>query len=425
MHMVRKIITLCLASLVTLTGISQQLTYEQYMQRVLNNNTALVAHSLDIEIAQAHVKSSKIHGDPTLSLEYGNNQDWDKDLGQSIAAQLSRTFTFGVRKSGIRLAHKELQATTAVFNDFLRNFQAEATIAYLEHLRAKSLWATAVKRQEYMRQLAHNDSIRYQRGDIAKSVWIESRLAAGLTHNERLEREAQLNNTAIVLGYYMGDMQNADSIKAAGNLQETAIELAPLDYYIEQAMANRADLNAAISNVDIAKARQKLNSARRRIDIQLSIGAEYNKSNPSFTKLKIGAAVPLKFSNLNNGARAMDIASVEQAQKQLTDTRLGIHSEVMQAYNNCRIADRQAATFTRDMLQETASLLESKREAYRQGEISFVEYIETERSDNMLQEEYINALFNSAASRVRLLQSIGLNTEENTTAISYTRHTRP
>lgn len=409
--MIKKIVATALLLTVTLAASAQQLTYEQYIQQVLSNNTALIAKSLDIEIAQASVKKSKVYNDPTLSFEYGNNEDWNKDLGQSIAAQLSRTFTFGVRTSGIRLAEKELQATTAVFNDYLRNFQAEATIAYLEHLRAKSLLSTAIKREEYMKQLAQNDSVRYMRGDIAKSVWIESRLAAGLTHNERLNSEALFKNTAIALGYYMGNMQNSDKIAAEGSLHETAAPLLSLDSYIEQAMENRADLSVAISKVDIAKAQQKLNSARRRIDIQLSVGAEYNKSEPSFTKLKIGAAVPLKFSNLNSGARAMDMAAIDQAQTQLADTRLSIHSEVMQAYNNCLIADKQAATFTREMLDETAELLDSKRKAYRQGEISFIEYIETERSDNMLQEEYINALFNSAASRVRLLQSVGLNTK--------------
>lgn len=409
--MIKKIVATALLLTVALAASAQQLTYEQYIQQVLSNNTALIAKSLDIEIAQASVKKSKVYNDPTLSFEYGNNEDWNKDLGQSIAAQLSRTFTFGVRTSGIRLAEKELQATTAVFNDYLRNFQAEATIAYLEHLRAKSLLSTAIKREEYMKQLAQNDSVRYMRGDIAKSVWIESRLAAGLTHNERLNSEALFKNTAIALGYYMGNMQNSDKIAAEGSLHETAAPLLSLDSYIEQAVENRADLSVAISKVDIAKAQQKLNSARRRIDIQLSVGAEYNKSEPSFTKLKIGAAVPLKFSNLNSGARAMDMAAIDQAQTQLADTRLSIHSEVMQAYNNCLIADKQAATFTREMLDETAELLDSKRKAYRQGEISFIEYIETERSDNMLQEEYINALFNSAASRVRLLQSVGLNTK--------------
>lgn len=407
--MTKKILSIFLMVFATATIMAQQLTYEQYMQHVLNNNAALVAQNLNIEIAQAQVKSSKVYNDATLSIEYGNNEDWNKDLGQSIAAQLSRTFTFGVRKSGIRLAEKELQATTAVFNDYLRNFHAQATIAYLEHLRAKALLETAKKREEYMTQIAHNDSLRFTRGDIAKTVWIESRLAAGLTRNNRLDAEALYNNTAVTLGYYMGNMENSAQITVAEKLEEQITPLNPIDEYVEQAMKNRADLHASVSNIEIAKAQEKLNRARRRIDLQLSIGAEYNKSEPSFTKLKVGAAIPLKFSNLNNGARLMEKSMIEQAETEYTDTRLKIHSEVIQAYNTCRIADQQMGTFNSGMLKETAELLAGKRRAYREGEISFIEYIETERSDNMLQEEYINTLFNNAVSRVKLLQSVGIN----------------
>ena len=63
------------------------------------------------------------------------------------------------------------------------------------------------------------------------------------------------------------------------------------------------------------------------------------------------------------------------------------------------------------MLADVAELLKSKRKAYQAGEISFVEFIETERSDNLIQEEYINALFNNAVSRVELLRSIGISKE--------------
>lgn len=407
--MTRRIIAIFTATIAITTATAQELTYEQYMQRVTENNTALVAHSIDIDIAKAAVKASKTYNDPELSVEYGNNEDWNKDLGQSIATQLGGTFTFGVRRSGIRLAEKELQATIAVFNDYMRNFHAEATIAYLEHLKAKALLTTAIKRETYMTQLAHNDSLRFVRGDIAKTQWIESRLAAGLTRNERLAAETHERNTAIRLGYFMGELNDAGNIKAAGNLEENHQPLLSIEEYVEKAMENRADLHAALSNVDIAKAQQKLNSAKRRIDLKLFVGAEYNKSEPEFTKLKVGASIPLRFSNINNGARNRDKAIIEQSEQQFIDTRLLIQSEVMQAYNECLMTDKQMNTFTRGMLDENAELLDSKRKAYRQGEISFIEFIETERSDNLLQEEYINTLFNKAASRVRLLQSVGIN----------------
>ena len=196
----KKSIFFLFAIAATVTATAQELTYDSYMQRVLENNTAIVAEAMNIDIAQAALKNSKVYNDPTLSVQYANNEDWNTDLGQSIAANLSRTFTLGVRRAGIRLADKELQATTAVFNDYMRNFHADATLAYLRHIRAKELQKIAANRESYMQQLAQSDSLRYIRGEIAKTVWIESRLAAGLTRNGRLQADAELRNSAIELG---------------------------------------------------------------------------------------------------------------------------------------------------------------------------------------------------------------------------------
>ena len=205
------------------------------------------------------------------------------------------------------------------------------------------------------------------------------------------------------------DVSNLDA--TVETLQELPTGILALDDCIEQALTNRADIDIATSNIDIARAQKKLNSARRRIDLELNIGAEYNDADPSFTKVKVGAAIPLRFSNLNRGARIMEQARIEQAQQELVETRLRVQAEVMQAHTNCRIAERQAATFTQGMMRETAELLSGKRQAYSAGEISFIEFIETERSDNMMTEEYINALYNRAASIVELMRSIGINSE--------------
>ena len=209
----------------------------------------------------------------------------------------------------------------------------------------------------------------------------------------------------------MGTMETSAINIAVEKLEELPAAIPSLDNCIEQSLANRADIDIATSNVDIARAEKKLNSARRRIDLELNIGAEYNDADPSFTKLKVGAAIPLRFSNLNRGARIMEQTRIEQAEQELIDTRLRVQSEVMQAHTNCRIAERQAATFTQGMMRETAELLSSKRQAYSAGEISFIEFIETERSDNMMTEEYINALYNRAASIVELMRSIGINSD--------------
>ncbi len=126
----KKTLTLLFIAISTISGtMAQQLTYSQYMEKVFTNNTALTAKQLDIDIAQAKITQSKVYNNPEIGIVYANNEDWNKKLGQSISAELSRTFTFGVRKAGIEVAKNESKETAALLNEYVRTLRAEATLA--------------------------------------------------------------------------------------------------------------------------------------------------------------------------------------------------------------------------------------------------------------------------------------------------------
>lgn len=419
----KNILTAILAIAATIAQ-AQQISYGEYMEKVLTNNIALTAQRLNIEIATANVKASKIHNNPTLGITYSSNENWDKKLGYAIEGELSRTFTFGVRSGRIAVAKQEQRETTALFEEYMRNFRADATIAYLEHLKAIAKQQIAADNEKDLAGVAHNDSVRYAKGDIAKADWLDSRMAAGLARNNRLAADAAVRSTAIRLGYYMGNLDNAEEIRGAGTL-ETEEPLYPVDTYIERATANRADLQAALCRVDIAEAARKFNAAQRRTDIDIKVGATYNRGaraeepfDPSFTTVKAGIAVPLKLSNLNKGARTADRLRVQQALQEAENATLVVQSEVKEAYNEYLYAIMQTQTFTQQMVKEMSEIVANKRKAYEMGEISFLDYISIERRQNEMSDSYIESLFNKAVSWVELQRATGCGMEFSTKPIN-------
>ena len=387
------------------------------MQRVFEGNIALAAKKLDIEIADAGVKSSRIYNDPTVTLTYTNNEDWRTGLGQGIELELGRTFTFGVRRSRIDLAESERRQTVALFEEYMRNFRADATIAYLEHLRAKMLLDEAQQIYKDLTEVANNDSICFNRGNIPQSDWLESRMAQGIARNGMLDAEAHLANTAIKLGYYMAKLDSAANLMGTGTL-EISEQAAPLEHYTTQALTNRPDLVVALSKADIATAMQKFNSAVRRPELDVTIGATYNIADPNFTSLKAGVAMPLKFSNLNKGAKIQDEVLVRQANMEIEEARLLVAADVMQAYNNFKYATRQSETFTGKMLNDMQQVVKGKRLAYELGEIPFLDYLIVERNQSEMRREHINALFNKAAAWVELQRATGFTMEFGAKPIS-------
>lgn len=399
------LLTLILAG--TIAG-AQDISYGEYMERVLENNIALTAKRMDIEIADASVKGSKVYNDPTLALSYSNNEDWNTGMGQGIELELSRTFTFGVRRSRIDLADSERTQAVALLEEYMRNFRADATIAYLEHLRAKMLLEEAAVIYNDLSEVAANDSLRFMRGDIAESDWLESRMAQGVAKNAMLTAEAERNNSAIKLGYYMGNIENADALNGTSTLEITE-QAAPVEYYTESAMTHRADLVVALGKADIAVASQKFNKALRRPELGVTLGATYNISDPDFTTIKAGVAVPLKFSNLNKGARLQDELLVRQANIEIDEARLVVAAEVMQAYNNFIYATRQGETFSGAMLNDMQQVVESKRKAYEMGEIAFLDYLIVQRNESEMRQQYIDALFGKAVAWVELQRATGFD----------------
>lgn len=399
------LLTLILAG--TTAG-AQDISYGEYMERVLENNIALTAKRMDIEIADAAVKGSKVYNDPTLALSYSNNEDWNTGMGQGIELELSRTFTFGVRRSRIDLADSERTQAVALLEEYMRNFRADATIAYLEHLRAKMLLEEAAGIYNDLSEVAANDSLRFVRGDIAESDWLESRMAQGVAKNAMLTAEAERNNSAIKLGYYMGNIENADALNGTGTLEITE-QAATVGYYTEAAMTHRADLVVALGKADIAVASQKFNKALRRPELGVTLGATYNIADPDFTTIKAGVAVPLKFSNLNKGARLQDELLVRQANIEIDEARLVVAAEVMQAYNNFIYATRQSETFSGAMLNDMQQVVESKRKAYEMGEIAFLDYLIVQRNESEMRQQYIDALFGKAVAWVELQRATGFD----------------
>ena len=392
----------------SLQTFAQNISYGEYMERVFKDNIALTAKILDLDIADAGVTGSKIFNDPTFAVSYTNNEDWSKGLGQGIEVELGKTFTFGVRRERINIAESERRQTIALLEEYMRNFRADATIAYLEHLRAGMIHTEALEVYKSISEVATNDSIRLIKGDIAESEWLESRMAQGVARNAVLEAEAGLCNTAITMGYYMNSLNCAENMRGTGTLEIDGLP-APIEEYISNALERRPNIIVALENADIAKAKARFNKAQRRPELDVNIGATYNISNPNFTTLKAGIAVPLKFSSLNKGERIIDATLAHQAEIEVSEARLQVEAEVMQAYHSFEFASRQAETFSSEMLNDMRKVVENKRKAYELGEIPFLDYLIVQRNENEMRHQYINTLFNKAVAWVELQRSTGID----------------
>ena len=182
----------------------EPITYKQYMHKVSADNLEYAAEKMNVSVAHADVIAAKVFDDPSLSFTYSNNEDHTLQMGQSYELELSQNVTLGRRTAGIKLARSQNELAEIVLDDYFRNLQADATIAYLEVMKQKQL--SDIKRSAWsnMYDLAKSDSIRLASGKIMEVEAIQSKLEADIMYNEVLQAETDLKQAYMQLSLFVG-----------------------------------------------------------------------------------------------------------------------------------------------------------------------------------------------------------------------------
>lgn len=387
--------------------------YADYMKAVEARNAAYVAERWNVDIAAAQTRAAGVFNDPTLSVDYVNNQDWSLQMGQSVETALSYAFSLGnVRRARIGVAQSEEEITRAALDDWFRNLKAEATIAWAEAQQARSMLEVKRSSWESMRQVAESDSLKAVLGDGSPVDARQSRIEARAFYADYLAAEADYANALSTLSLLAGGMP-VDSVSDAEVL--LAVPAGDVQAMVELAMEQRADLRAAELTRTLSQRNLALVKATRAPEIELTAGYSYNTEvrneiapAPQYHGLSVGIAFPLKFSRLNRGEKLAAERSVLQADAAYEAARQEIMTEVVQADANFQSAVRVAQECSSSMLEDAASILESRRQAYLQGDSSLLDFLLAVRVFNETAEQCIAARTGLTTAAAELLQALGL-----------------
>lgn len=401
----------------TLTASAQQiipLSYRQYMEKVAEGNLEYAAERLNVNVSEAEVTAAKVFNDPNLAVSYYNNENNNLQMGEGVEVELSKTFSFGKRGAGIALARSESELTKALLADYFRNLRAEATVSYLEALKQYELYKVKENAYETIRQLAESDSVRYRLGKIMEIDATQSRLEAGILHNELLQADAELQNAFSNLNLLTGTLAHDTLFQPEAVLRISPREFVMADL-LSNAVENRADLVAALKNKEVTSRALKVARRDRNTDVDLSIAVSRNARvhneeapAPPFTGVTAGVAIPLKFSNFNKGTVRAARFREQQAETQYQQALLQVQTEVMQAYRSYQSFSKQVEHYENGMLSQAREVIDGKIYSYNRGEVSLLEVLDAQRTYDDVQAQYIETLFNHSTALVELEKSAGV-----------------
>lgn len=404
-------------SMQTMSVLAQTMTYDQYMQSVVEKNVSYLAEKYNIDIATANLQAAKVFNDPELSVEYGNNQDWYMQMGQSLDLGLSYDLDLGgVRRARIRSAKTEREIAEASVAAYLSNLRMEAAEAWAEAWKLQQNCQVLESSVNDMMQIAKSDSIRLSVGDIGRTDAMQSKLEAQTLEGELIALQAEYHNALMALSYMCG----GEPITGVAD-EQLPQHFIPYteDEICRMAEANRADLKEAELSHTLSENNLKLVRASRRMEMNLSLGYSYNTEvrneiapAPKFNGLSVGVAIPLKFSNFNRGERRAAENEVSQAQKYYEAARMQVHMEAAQAYNAARAATKVLQKYDENMLQDAKDIVESRKVGYQKGETSLIELLTAQQTYRDVMQAYIEACSNQYVSQAQLAFAIGIVPEK-------------
>ena len=388
--------------------------YQSYMELVLKQNIGYAAEKLNINIANAEIKAAQVFNDLTLGAEFADNDERNMQMGRSLSVELSKTFAPGKRSANIDLAKSEKELTDALLEDYFHSLRAEATLAYFEALMQAELFQ--VKQQSYknISKLAISDTIRHQLGKIMKIDAIQSALEAGMARNELIEMRAELHNSYSSLGLWIGKFSGETLLVPEGSLRLSE-RIFHTEDLLQTALHNRADLAAAMKNIDVARKALKVAKRERNMEFDLALGYNHNTEvrnemapAPMFNGVTLGVAIPLKFSNMNRGAVHAAGHRAQQAELNYQQAELEVQASVIQSLRKYKAALEQVQSFDNGLLQDAKSVMEGKIYSYERGESSLLEVLDAQRTHDELQAAYIEALYRCVVALVELERNSGV-----------------
>lgn len=407
----KKTTSLFLLMAVAVTAMAQPMTYEQYNRLVAERNVLYLAEKYNIDRATALLQASKVFNDPEISVSYGNNQDWDIRMGQSVEVGLSiNPDLAGVRRARIAVAGNEKEITEASVAAYLCNLRMEAAQAWAEAWKLRESCNVLEESAKDMQQIAGSDSLRLSVGDIGPADARQSSLEARTFRGELMKCQAEYRNALNVLALYCGGLQ-IDSQE--GELQYE-FTIPDENEICTLAEANRSDLKAALLSRTLSENNLKLVKASRAFELNLGLGYSYNTEvrneiapAPRFNALTVGVSIPLKFSSMNKGEVAAARAEILQSEKFYEAACLQVRSEAMQAYNSMMVSISVQRQYTDSILEDARSIVQGRKEGYLKGESNLVEYLSAQQTYLDVMQAYIEACCDCFLSKARLEQAVG------------------
>ena len=391
----------------------QGMSLSQAIQIALQNNKDLKFAKHNVDIAKARFIQAGQYPNPRLNISNSDDTLLTNEGEYARSIELTQQFPIAGRIGNQeKVALVDIEIALAEIKNAERKLKGEVASSFynlliIEH-RIEKIESFLIINQELM-QVTRK---RYQAAEVSE---LDAN-AAQLEHERLVQERDLLKNqrlTQVVkLNEFLGRIASSPLVIDT-KLPET-FTLSSLNEQKKLAFKLRPDFRIAVLNVNRAKADNELAHAQKWEDWTIGLGLEQDRqvvqgapSQRPDNKLAVNVSIPLPLLNDNQGRITETTALQSQALGKVEAIRLVIETEVERTYTEVQTLKNIIEQSNKTSLSLSEKNAYLARNAYTQGQISFLEVVQTLRQRNDLQNFSLNTLDQYLQALVKLKTAVG------------------
>ncbi len=389
---------------------SLRLSLDEAMGLFLKQNVDLLIAKFGIEFSKGREITASLFPNPVTSVGAVSSpfqgRTWSS--GGQIVPQVQQLFELaGKRGFRIDSAQFGTQSAEAGFEDAVRQLSLAVKDAYYRTQLALRRLTLAEENRDRFSRILEINTIRFKKGFIAEVDLIRIRL-------QFIDFQSQVIQSIQEAESARSDLRQLLRLSPATQVElTTELMYRRLDPDIARlrtvAMDARPDLRAKRLTVSQREADLDLAKAYRVPDV--TVGAGYavqgSRGPDNSNQMALSLALPLPLFNRNQGGIMQAEAAVQTAEADLIKTVNQVENQVDIAYRNLVQSRRLVEAFLGGVLDDARSTLTIVERAYERGGATILDLLDAARTSRMVQQNYIEALFNYQRNVLQLESAVG------------------
>ena len=389
-----------------------RLSMEEAVRLALARNQAMQAQRLAVQAAKADEVTAGLK--PNLGVSFGVSgftpftpSTLDLDfLKNGASYDTSASYLFergGKRRNRIAVAQATTEQTSRTVVDAERQLRFQTEQAFVAVLLAKSSLDLAQQNLKSFSNVVDVNRQRVAAGDLAEADFYKISLQQLQFEQDASAAEVALEQARASLRQLVGFETVAENFDPVGDLAYAGHAL-NLDDLKAQALAARADLQAAQTGVALAQKTLTLERSNAARDIAGEL--DYSHAG-SQNVVGVSAAIDLPIHDSNQGNIAKAEVGVRQANQTQLATRYLVLTDVVNAYYGWQSSEKIVKLYESGYLDQARQSLEISRYVFQRGAGSLLDLLDAERTYRDTELGYRQALANYMTSVAQLNFAVG------------------